>query len=46
MRNIEDEEWQAEEKKKEEGEAHAIERQLTFSLIKAYKVCTGSRQGA
>lgn len=31
-------------RKKETGEVHAIEKQLTFPLIKPYKVCTGSQQ--
>lgn len=43
MRNTEAEEWQAQAEEKEG--VHAIERQLTFPLIKPYKVCTGSQQG-
>lgn len=46
MRNTEAEEWQVlAEERNEKGKVHAIERQLTFPLIKSYKVCTGSQQG-
>lgn len=45
VRNKEVKDWQAQNEEKQKGEVHAVERQLTFPLINAYTVCTGSQHG-